>query len=103
MAPSTSDFSEIMALQQYRRLYEEQEEKTKLRITEKDEEIAQLETTISTRDGQIRDLHGKIGEHQKEIERTKGDYQRLRQEAQEKMDKLMERIKELNQRLMGAK
>jgi len=103
MAPSTSDFSEIMALQQYRRLYEEQEEKTKLRIGEKDEEIAQLETTISTRDGQIRDLHGKIGEHQKEIERTKGDYQRLRQEAQEKMDKLMERIKELNQRLMGAK
>ena len=103
MAPSTSDFSEIMALQQYRRLYEEQEEKTKLRIGEKDEEIAQLETTIGTRDGQIRDLHGKIAEHQKEIERTKGDYQRLRQEAQEKMDKLMERIKELNQRLMGAK
>ncbi len=103
MAPSTSDFSEIMALQQYRRLYEEQEEKIKLRIAEKDEELAQLETTIQTRDSAIRDLQGKIAEHQKEIERTRGDYQRLRQEAQEKMDKLMERIKELNQRLLGAK
>ena len=37
------------------------------------------------------------------VERARGDYQRLRQEAQEKMDKLMERIKELNQRLMGGK
>ena len=103
MAPSTSDFSEIMALQQFRRLYEEQEEKVKLRVAEKDEEIAQLEGTVETRDSQIRDLQAKIQDHQREIEKTRGDYQRLRQEAQEKMDKLMERIKELNQRLIGAK
>ena len=32
----------------------------------------------------------------------RGDYDRLRQEAQEKIDKLMERIKELNQQLMGG-
>ena len=31
----------------------------------------------------------------------KGDYNRLRTEAQEKIDKLMDRIKELNQRLLG--
>ncbi len=103
MAPSTSDFSEIMALQQFRRLYEEQEEKVKLRVAEKDDEIAQLEATVETRDSQIRDLQAKIQDHQREIEKTRGDYQRLRQEAQEKMDKLMERIKELNQRLIGAK
>ncbi|MEO8504437.1 MAG: PilT/PilU family type 4a pilus ATPase [Acidobacteriota bacterium] len=103
MAPSNSDFSEIMALQQFRRLYEEQEEKVKQRIGEKEEEIAQLETTISTRDSSIKDLQGKIQDGLREIEKMKGDYQRLRQEAQEKMDKLMERIKELNQRLMGAK
>jgi hypothetical protein len=35
-------------------------------------------------------------------EKLRGDYARLRQEAQEKIDKLMERIKELNQRLMGG-
>ena len=31
----------------------------------------------------------------------RGDYNRLRSEAQEKIDKLMDRIKELNNRLMG--
>jgi hypothetical protein len=31
----------------------------------------------------------------------RADYSRLRAEAQEKIDKLMERIKELNQRLVG--
>ena len=31
----------------------------------------------------------------------RGDYNRLRTEAQEKIDKLMDRIKELNNRLMG--
>jgi len=103
MNPSTSDFAEILALQQYRRLYEEQEEKIKVRLGEKDEHIAQLETVVQNRDEQLRDLNGKIQEMGREQERMRGDYQRLRQEAQEKIDKLMERIKELNQRLMGAK
>ncbi|MGE5233326.1 MAG: PilT/PilU family type 4a pilus ATPase [Acidobacteriota bacterium] len=103
MNPSTSDFAEILALQQYRRLYEEQEEKIKVRLGEKDEHITQLETVIQSRDEQLRDLNGKIQEMAREQERMRGDYQRLRQEAQEKIDKLMERIKELNQRLMGAK
>ena len=37
----------------------------------------------------------------KERERMRNDYNRLRQEAQEKIDKLMERIKELNQKLVA--
>jgi len=37
-----------------------------------------------------------------EAEKSRGYFNRLRQEAQEKIDKLMERIKELNQRLMGG-
>ncbi len=103
MSPSTSDFAEILALQQYRRLYEEQEEKIKVRLAEKDEHAGELEAAIRNRDEQIRDLGGKLQEMAREQERMRGDYQRLRQEAQEKIDKLMERIKELNQRLIGAK
>ena len=34
MSPSTADFSQIMELQQYRKLYEEQEEKAKLQMAE---------------------------------------------------------------------
>jgi twitching motility protein PilT len=101
MAPSTADFSQILELQQFRRLYEEQEEKVKLRIAEKEERIADLETAIGTRDDQIRDLQGRTQENLREMERMRGDYARLRSEAQEKIDKLMERIKELNQRLIS--
>ena len=51
--------------------------------------------------GSMRDLDKRIQEMHAENERMRGDYNRLRQEAQEKIDKLMERIKELNQRLIG--
>ena len=102
MKPSTADFSEILMLQQYKKLYDEQEEKTKIRVAEKDERISELETAMAARDGQIRDIDRRLQEGHQEVERMKGDYNRLRSEAQEKIDKLMERIKELNQRLIGG-
>jgi len=98
----TSDFSQIVELQQFKRLYEEQEEKTKLRLAEKDEELDHLRSVIGSRDQQIEDIQARLQEMAQDRERLRGDYNRLRQEAQEKIDKLMERIKELNQRLMGA-
>jgi twitching motility protein PilT len=96
-----SDFSYLIELQQFKRLYEEQEEKTKLRLSEKDEEITDMERTLQGRDEQIGDLSTRVQEAIQEREKMRADYNRLRQEAQEKIDKLMERIKELNQRLMG--
>ncbi|MFN7962924.1 MAG: PilT/PilU family type 4a pilus ATPase [Thermoanaerobaculia bacterium] len=101
MSPSTADFSEILELQQFRRLYEEQEEKVKLKLGEKDEKIAELRETISDRDEEIRQVQSRLKQSNEEQERIKAEYTRLRQEAQEKIDKLMERIKELNQRLVG--
>jgi twitching motility protein PilT len=102
MAPSTADFSEIVELQEYRRLYEEQEEKQKLRLAEKDGRINELEGSLVARANQLQELNQRIGEGREEVEKMKGDYNRLRQEAQQKIDKLMERIKELNQRLVGS-
>ncbi len=101
MNPSTADFSEILALQQYKKLYEEQEEKTKLKMADKDERIADLQGVIDDRDERLRSLEQRIQDMQSEAEKMKADYTRLRQEAQEKIDKLMDRIKELNQRLIG--
>ncbi len=101
MAP-TSDFSQITELQQFRRLYEEQEEKIKLRIAEKDEEIGEIERALRLRDQQLDDLTKRLNEAAEDRERMKSDYARLKQEAQEKIDKLMERIKELNQKLLGG-
>jgi twitching motility protein PilT len=102
LSPVTSDFSEIVELQQFKRLYEEQEEKTKIRLGQKDEEIAALQQTVRQRDDQIEENKARLQELTQERERVRADYTRLRQEAQEKIDKLMERIKELNQRIMGG-
>ncbi|HKH47328.1 MAG TPA: PilT/PilU family type 4a pilus ATPase [Thermoanaerobaculia bacterium] len=99
---ATSDFSEIVELQQFKRLYEEQEEKVKLAMAEKREEISALHDAIRERDLQQEELGRRLQEMSADREKLRGDYARLRQEAQEKIDKLMERIKELNQRLMGG-
>jgi twitching motility protein PilT len=101
MGPSTADFAEILMLQQYRKLYEEQEEKNRSQVSEKDERINDLETAIHGRNDQIKELEKRVQEMLSEMDKTRADYNRLRQEAQEKIDKLMDRIKELNQRLIG--
>jgi twitching motility protein PilT len=101
MSPATSDFSQILELQEFRRLYEEQEEKVRLRLTQKDEELAQLRDDLLARDAQLQELGGRLQEAAEERERMRAEFARLRQEAQEKIDKRDERIRELNQKLMG--
>jgi twitching motility protein PilT len=100
MSPTTSDFSQIVELQEFRRLYEEQEEKIKLRLAEKDQEIEQVRGLVSDRDEQLGQLQEQLQQLNQDREKMRADYARLRQEAQEKIDKLMERIKELNTRLV---
>jgi chromosome segregation ATPase len=100
--PVTSDFSQIVELLQFRKLFEEQEEKVKLRLAEKDQEIGEIQAALHGRDRQLEELSQRLQEAAQDREKLRGDYARLRQEAQEKIDKLMERIKELNQRLMGG-
>jgi peptidoglycan hydrolase CwlO-like protein len=100
MSPTTSDFSQIVELQEFRRLYEEQEEKVKLRLAEKDQEIEQVRGTVIDRDEQLGQLQEQLQQLNQDREKMRADYARLRQEAQEKIDKLMERIKELNNRLV---
>jgi twitching motility protein PilT len=102
MSPVTSDFSQIVELQQFKRLYEEQEEKTKVLLAERDEEAEHLREVIRQRDDQIEEVQRRLQETGLERERVRADYNRLRQEAQEKIDKLSERIKELNNRLLGG-
>ncbi len=99
---ATSDFAEIQELQQFRKLYEEQELKNQERMAEKDEQGTLLQQTIDDRDQEIRELHARMEEMKQEVDRMKGEYGRLREEAQQKMDKLMDRIRELNQRLAGG-
>ena len=100
MSPSPADFSQIMELQQYRKLYEEQEEKGKLQRAELESQMAELEEEVRERDRRIQQLNAQIKDITDQGEKMRTEYSRLRREAQEKIDKLAERIKELNQRLM---
>ena len=103
MSPSTADFSQIMELHQYRKLYEEQEEKFKIRFSDKEEEVRRLDHTIADRDNQIQELRTQMEEMERQTDKLRNEYARLRKEAQEKIDKLSERIKELNNKIMGGK
>ena len=99
---SASDFSQILELMEIRKLYEEQEEKNKLRMGEKDEAISNLEQSLGDRDQELAQLRAEVEDSTQQHDKMKAEYERLRTEAQEKIDKLGERIRQLNQRLMQA-
>ena len=98
---SPNDFSEILELQQYRKLYEEQEERHGARLAEKDARIEELRGALGERDAQMQELRSRVSEHGQEMDKLRNEYNRMKRESQEKVDKLSERIKELNQRLLS--
>jgi twitching motility protein PilT len=100
--PSYSDFSQITELMDIKRLYEEQEEKYKLRLREKDEEIENLKHDLDWRVQQMEDRLASTSTKDEEINRLRAEHERLRNEAQTKINQLQERIKELNQKLMAV-
>jgi twitching motility protein PilT len=102
MAPSKADFSQISELMDIKRLYEEQEERFRLRLMEKDEQIENLREDYEYQLSAIKDRMEPSGvAGSEEVERLKAENERLRQEGQAKIQQLQERIRELNQRLMG--
>lgn len=98
---SDNDFSAITQLMDIKRLYEEQEEKWKLRLTEKEEiskygtELREQRRATQGRDEMIAELEG-------EINRLRTENDRIGKEGQMKISQLNERIKELNQRVVLA-
>ena len=97
---SDNDFSAITQLMDVKRLYEEQEEKWKLRITEKEEEIARYGDELSTQRRAVEGRSQTISDLEEEIQRLKNENDRVAREYQTKIMQLNERIKELNQRVM---
>jgi len=97
---SDNDFSAITQLMDVKRLYEEQEEKWKLRLTEKEEEIARYGDELSTQRRAVEGRTQTISDLEEEIQRLKNENDRVAREYQTKIMQLNERIKELNQRVM---
>ncbi len=103
MGVSPSDYSTILELQQFRKLYEEQEERVKIRLAERDDQIKKLRETTSQRNSEVQELRAEMSAMEVELEKARSEYQRMRQEGQSKIDKLSERIKELNQQILKVK
>ena len=102
MAPSANDFSAITELMDIKKLYEEAEEKWRLRLQEKDDLIASLESDLQAKD-RIIESHTSGGQElEGELQRSRQENERIRQEAAARVAQLNERIKELNARIMGG-
>ena len=102
MAPSYSDFSQITELMDIKRLYEEQESQWRQRLSDKDDELEGLRHDLDFLRAQVAQSQGGDRQKDEEIARLRTDSERLRADAQAKIAQLQERIKELNQKLMGS-
>jgi twitching motility protein PilT len=102
MSPSANDFSAITELMDVKRLYEEQEDKWRQRLVEKDELISSLEAEVAERDRMIQAKAQQGAEVEGEVQKVRAEAERQRQETATKVAQLNERIKDLNQRLQGS-
>jgi hypothetical protein len=99
---SVNDFSHISRLMETKTLYEQQEHNWRMRLTEKDEEIAKQKAESDGLRRAAEERHRAVGELEAEISKLRAENERLTKESMQKIAQLNERIKELNQRVMIA-
>ncbi|MBW3563544.1 MAG: PilT/PilU family type 4a pilus ATPase [Acidobacteria bacterium] len=99
--PSKADFSQIAELMDIKERFEEQEEKFKLRMLEKDEEISNLRQDFEYQINALKERLETPSGDGEELQKLRAENERLRSEGQAKIQQLQERIRELNQKLMA--
>jgi twitching motility protein PilT len=99
MSPSPADFSQITELLETKKLYEEAEERHRLKLAEKDEQLRDLENEIAELRASLMDSSESTEQWQRKLEAAESDSMRIREEAQQKINLLNERIRELNVKL----
>ena len=87
---SDNDFSAIVQLMDTKKLYEEQEEKWRIRLSDKDEEIAKLEHQLNDKDRTVEGRSQTIAEMEEELARLKTENDRIQKEGAQK-DRAAER------------
>jgi twitching motility protein PilT len=96
---SSADYSQIFELLQFRKLYEEQEEKVKIQLAEKDELIGDLRQRLARQGEDVERLRRVIAEADERVAKAENERERVAMEAKQRVDKLQERVRELNQQL----
>jgi twitching motility protein PilT len=102
MSPSPADFSQITELLETKKLYEEAEERHRLKLAEKDEQLRDLENEIAELRATLMESQESNEEWHQRLEAADAEAVRIREESQQKINLLNERIRELNQRLQDG-
>jgi len=102
MSPSVADFSQITELLETKKLYEEAEDRHRLKITEKDEQVRDLENEIAELRGSLMENADQVEEWEQRLANAEGEAERVREESQQKINLLNERIRELNQKVQNG-
>jgi twitching motility protein PilT len=102
MAPSPADFASIIELTEIKRLYEEQEERWKQRTQDKDEQIAQLESQVTALKQEMSASGTTASELRNQLEALRVEKDRQARDAEGRIEKLNDRIRELNQQISGG-
>ena len=102
MSPSAADFSQITELLETKKLYEEAEERHRLKLAEKAEQMRDLENEIAELRASLMESSETSEQWQRRLEASESETSRVREEAQQKINLLNERIRELNQRLQDG-
>lgn len=100
---SSADFSQIFELLQYRKLYEEQDQKIKIQLSEKDDAIAALRKRLENQGKELERARQAAGEVEERAARLEAEKARIAEEAKQRVDRLQERVRELNQQLSTSR
>jgi twitching motility protein PilT len=102
MSPSPADFSQITELLETKRLYEEMEERHRAKLAEKDEQIEGLEADLANLRQHLDEISSGNEEVRRQGDLARTEMARVREESQQKINALNERIRELNQQLQNG-
>jgi chromosome segregation ATPase len=102
VSPSPADFAHIAELQEIKKLYEEQEDRWRVRFQEKDETIADLEVRVAALQQEANASGTVTTELKNQLEALRAEKDRLVAEHKDQVAKLNERIRELNQQLVSG-
>jgi len=102
MSPSPADFSEITELLETKKLYEETEERHRMKLAEKDEQIQALENEIAELRSKRTEESDTMEQWRSKVENAQSEINRVREESQQKINVLNERIRELNQQIKNG-
>jgi twitching motility protein PilT len=102
MGPSPADFASIVELMEVKKLYDEQEERWKQRMQEKEEQIVQLEKNLAGLKEEIASSGMSAADLRNQLEALRVERDRQVRDAEARVEGLNQRIRELNQQMAAG-